>query len=159
MKKIAFLLFITLLNLNLFATEYHVAKSGNDENYGSANAPFKTIQAAANIAVAGDVVTVHEGVYREWVNPVNGGTSDVNRIVYRAAPGEKVAIKGSEIIKNWEKVKKGVWKVTLDNKMFGNYNPYKVLIMGDWFLDKDRDHHTGEVYLNGKSLYEITSLD
>jgi len=29
-------------------------------------------------------------------------------------------------------------------------------LFGDWYLDRGRDHHTGEVYLNGKSLYEIT---
>ena len=52
-------------------------------------------------------------MYRERVNPPRGGISDDKRIVYQAAPGEKVVIKGSEIIKSWEKVADGVWKVTL----------------------------------------------
>jgi len=33
------------------------------------------------------------------------------------------------------------------------------LIQDDWFTDKGRPHHTGEVYLNGKSLYEARLLE
>ena len=58
----------------------------------------------------GDVITVHEGIYRERINPPRGGESDAKRIVYQAAPGEKVEIKGSEVVKNWVKVQDDVWK-------------------------------------------------
>ena len=87
------------------------------------------------------------------------GISDLKRIVYRAAPGEKVEIKGSEIVSNWKKEKDGVWKVTIPNSLFGDYNPYKDSIYGDWFNNRGRIHHTGEVFLNGKSLYEKETLD
>lgn len=83
---------------------YHVAKSGDDYNVGSKEKPFLTIQRAADVAAAGDRVIVHEGVYREWVKPVNGGISVDKRIVYEAAEGEKVVIKGSEVVKGWEVV-------------------------------------------------------
>jgi hypothetical protein len=146
-------------SLQTFATEYHVSPSGSDLSPGTFSQPFKTIQKAADIAIAGDSVTVHEGVYREWVNPINGGTSDVKRIVYRAAPGEEVIIKGSEIINKWNRVANGVWNVTIDNDLFGRYNPYQQLIEGDWFFDLGRKHHTGEVYLNNEALFEVTSLD
>ena len=139
--------------------EFHVSVNGSDDSDGSVKHPFQTIMAAGSVARAGDTITVHAGTYREWVNPVFGGTNDLNRIVYRAAEGEEVIIKGSEVVKGWEKVKKGVWKVTLDNSLFGDYNPYQEIIKADWFLDYGRDHHTGEVYLNGKSFYEIDSLD
>lgn len=138
--------------------EFHVSVSGNNDWNGSAIHPFRTIAEASSAARAGDTVTVHAGTFREWVDPKFGGTSNLNRIVYRAAPGEEVMIKGSEVVKGWEKVKKGVWKVTLDNSFFGDYNPYRDLVTGDWFLDFGRKHHTGEVYLNGKSFYEIDSL-
>jgi len=107
----------------------------------------------------GDTITVHAGIYREWVNPVRGGESDLKRIVFRAAPGEKVEIKGSEVINNWKKDKNGVWKVIIPNSFFGDYNPYKDSIYGDWFNNHARLHHTGEVFLNGKSLYEKVSLE
>ena len=41
---------------------------------------------------------------------------------------------------------------------FGSYNPYTTLVSGDWFIAM-YIAHTGEVYLNGKSLYEVTSLE
>ena len=40
---------------------YHVAKNGSDRNDGTANNPFLTIGAAADVARAGDRVVVHEG--------------------------------------------------------------------------------------------------
>ena len=78
---------------------YHVAKTGSDLGNGTKEAPFLTINKAASIAVAGDTVIVHEGVYREWIKPKNSGLSNTRRITYQAAEGEKVVIKGSERIK------------------------------------------------------------
>ena len=86
------------------ATEFHVSVNGNDSNDGSSVKPFKTISAAAQAAQPGDVITVHAGIYRERISPPRGGESDTKRIVYQAAPGEKVEIKGSEVVKNWVKV-------------------------------------------------------
>jgi len=85
---------LTACILSSCTTEYHVATSGDDSNPGTASEPFKTISAAAAVAHLGDVVTVHEGVYREWVNPPRGGKSDKKRIVYQAARGEQVAGSG-----------------------------------------------------------------
>lgn len=159
MKITQLILTLLIFCFSASAKEYHVSKNGNDNNPGSFEDSFKTIQAAANIAQPGDVITVHEGVYRERVTPPRGGESDTKRITYRAAEGEKVEIKGSEIINGWKKFAPGVWKVTLSNSFFGDYNPYKDIINGDWFSDLGRDHHTGEVYLNGKSLYESDILE
>ena len=159
MKQLQLLLIATIIGLNISAKEYHVAKTGNDNNSGTLKAPLLTIQAAAQNAFPGDIITVHEGVYRERVTPPRGGESDSRRIVYQAAEGEKVEIKGSEIIKNWQRFSGNVWKVTLPNSFFADYNPYKDLIHGDWFNDLGRAHHTGEVYLNGKSLWESAILE
>jgi len=141
------------------AGDFHVAPSGNDANPGTQAAPLRTIQRAAERAQPGDVVSVHEGVYRERVSPPRGGASDAKRIVYQAAPGEKVEIKGSEVVKNWMKVHDDVWKVILPNSFFGGFNPYSDLIHGDWFNPKGRQHHTGAVYLNGDWLTEAARLD
>ena len=93
---------------------------------------MRTIQRAADLAQPGDVITVHAGVYRERVSPPRGGESDTKRIVYQAASGEKVEIKGSDVVKNWEKVQNDTWKVTLPNTFFGKFNPYSDLVHGDW---------------------------
>lgn len=57
-------------------TVYHVAKNGSDLNTGSAESPFLTINRAASVALAGNKVVVHAGVYRECVSPAHGGVSD-----------------------------------------------------------------------------------
>ena len=141
------------------ATEFHVSVKGNDANPGSAPKPLRTISAAARLAQPGDVITIHQGVYRERINPPRGGESDRKRIVYQAAPGEEVELKGSEVITNWVRAQADVWKVTIPNAFFGQFNPYSDRIHGDWFFPKKgREDHTGAVYLNGEWLAEATSL-
>ncbi|MDR2433773.1 MAG: right-handed parallel beta-helix repeat-containing protein [Treponema sp.] len=140
------------------STEYHVSKDGSDANTGSQEAPFLTIGAAASAARAGDAVVVHQGVYREWVKPKEGGLSGSRRITYTAAQNEKVVIKGSERVQNWENVEGSVWKAVLPNGMFGNWNPYREIVTGDWMVyPAGRRIHLGDVYLNGMSFYEAES--
>lgn len=139
---------------------FHVAKNGSDDNCGSGEEPFLTIQKAADTATAGDTVMVHEGEYREWVKPQNGGTSEECRIVYQAAEGERPVIRGSERITGWEPCGEHVWKVTIENGFFGAYNPFATEIAGDWLVDpRDSKVHTGEVYLNGTSLFEAVDRE
>ncbi len=142
-----------------YAAEFHVAVNGNDTNAGTQAAPLRTIQHAADLAQPGDVITVHKGVYRERITPPRGGASDEKRIVFQAAPGETVEVKGSELAKNWVKVENETWKVTLPNSFFGSFNPYSDLIHGDWFNPKGRQHHTGAVYLDGHWLTEAAKFD
>lgn len=140
------------------AAEFHVATNGNDANNGTRQSPLRTISAAARLAQPGDTVTVHAGTYRERVTPPRGGTLQA-RITYQAAPGEKVFLKGSEMARGWKLYRGNVWALTLPNAFFKGYNPYTDTITGDWFTDKGRPHHTGEVYLNGKALLEAASLE
>ena len=140
--------------------EYHVAVTGCYFEDGTKDHPFRTISKAALLAMPGDHVIVHEGEYREWVKPAQGGTSNVSRITYEAAEGERVVIKGSEQITCWEPVEDSVWKAVLPNSFFGTYNPYKEVLGGDWFIyPNDTSLHAGDVYLNGKSFYEAKSLE
>ncbi|MCX6876834.1 MAG: right-handed parallel beta-helix repeat-containing protein [Verrucomicrobia bacterium] len=143
----------------LHAADLHVATTGDDAHPGTALAPLRTIQRAADLAQPGDVITVHAGVYRERVNPPRGGESAAKRIIYQAAPGDQVEIKGSEVVKGWVKMQDEVWKVTVPNTLFGGFNPYRDLIHGDWFWDRGRPHHTGAVYLNGKWVIEAAKLE
>ena len=144
---------------SLQAAEYHVAKNGQDANAGSAKQPLVTIQAAADKAQPGDVITVHEGIYRERINPPRGGTSDAQRITYRAADGEEVVIKGSEVVTGWTRDVKDVWQVVLPNSFFGDFNPFGNRIRGHWFNGGGRKHHSGAVYLNGHWLIEAETKE
>lgn len=139
--------------------EYHVAKTGSDQYEGTKENPFLTINKAACVATAGDTITVHEGVYREWVNPKFKGLSNKRRITYKAADGEKVVIKGSERIQTWNQVESNVWKVILPNTFFGDYNPYAEKVFGDWLVTLEETKHLGDVYLNGMSFYEVSSYE
>ncbi len=149
---------VFMLAAALHAAEFHVAPAGNDAAPGTPAAPLRTIQRAADLAQPGDTITVHEGVYRERVSPPRGGLSNTKRIVYRAAPGQRVEIAGSEVVKNWVKVQDDAWKVTLPNSFFGKFNPYSDPIHGDWFDPRGRQHHTGAVYLDGHWLTEAAAL-
>ncbi|MDZ7833986.1 MAG: DUF1565 domain-containing protein [Alkalibacterium sp.] len=124
---------------------YHVAKNGSDMNEGTEEHPFLTISKAASLAIAGDTVIVHKGVYREWVDPQNPGLSNTRRITFEAAENEKVIIKGSEIIDNWENIGGTVWKAVVSNDVFNGFNPFAEEIFGDWLYATTPPKHLGDV--------------
>lgn len=66
------------------AASYHVSIGGSDTNFGTADFPWRTIQKAADVMVAGDEVTVHAGSYDERVLSKRGGTTETNRITFKA---------------------------------------------------------------------------
>lgn len=142
--------------------DIHVAKQGSDSDDGSTNHPLGTINEAARRARPGDTVIVHEGTYREWVNPPRGGLSNNRRIVFTVAEGEHVVLAGSEEVSEWEPTGGGVWRTTVENGVFKDFNPYAETIQGDWLLRPAADEaplHLGEVYLNGRALLEVTSFE
>ena len=150
---------ISLMSMPSFSSVYHVSINGSDKNDGSISNPFRSINHASLKAYPGDTIMVHTGVYREMISPYRSGTKE-NRIVYMASEGEKVIVKGSEVIKNWKHVKGNVWKAVVPNLLFKNYNPYSDEIVGDWYGNyPEYINHTGEVYLNGVSMFEQSSLE
>ena len=121
-----------------YTKTYHVAcehPDAGDDNDGSAHRPFATISRAAELLQPGEKVIVHEGVYRECVQPARGGEGADRMIAYEAAEGEKVVIKGSRL---WEaqfepsagygvfEGKDGprVWMGDLPREFFAGYNPF-----------------------------------
>jgi hypothetical protein len=143
-------------------SDLHVATTGSDDADGSAELPFRTINRAAALAQPGDTVIVHGGEYREWVQPQRGGLSDRRRITYTAAPGEHVVVKGSEQVTGWEQAGGGVWTATVPNALFGSFNPFAEAVDGDWIVYADQSvpkKHLGEVYLDGRSSYEVASVE
>lgn len=117
--KSTFTLCLALLCNVAAARDIHVsATQGNDSNPGTAQQPYRTVSKAAAEAMPGDIITVHEGTYRELVRPQRSGTKD-RPIVYQAAPGEQVVITGSEPAKGWVRVDKDTWKLVIDNTFAG----------------------------------------
>ena len=133
------------------AAEYFVAKNGSDAGDGSAAAPWRTIQRAADVAKAGDTVTIREGVYREWVKPANAGRENAP-IVYRAAKGEKVVVTGADPVAGWTRGPEGLWTVKLRYDTFGGLNPFTDTINGDWFDALGQTHFRTRLIQDGKPL-------
>jgi hypothetical protein len=85
-----------------FSKTYYVdngSASADDNGPGSSDRPFRTINKAARVLQPGERVVIASGTYREWVRPERGGTGADKMISYEAAPGAKVYIKGSEVVK------------------------------------------------------------
>lgn len=76
-------------------TTYYVSPSGADSGPGTVDDPWRTIEASLSRLEAGDVLIVRAGTYEERVEPSSlkpAGQS--NRILVRAAPGERPVIRG-----------------------------------------------------------------
>ena len=110
------------------------------------------------MAGAGDEILVAPGVYREAVDPPRGGTDEHHRILYRSEVRGKAVISGAEPVKDWAKYQADVWVARIHNSVFGDYNPYTTYVRGDWYFAPS-PVHTGEVYLNGKAMYEEDALE
>ena len=128
----------------------HVAANNpqaSDDNPGTVARPLKTINAAARILQPGEKVIVHEGVYRECIQPARGGTAPDKMISYEVAEGEKVIVKGSESWKPQFRLSSGfrtgsgtgspatgapaagdikVWMADMPAGFFIGYNPFTV---------------------------------
>lgn len=76
---------------------YYVSQKNACPGDGTKENPFQTINQAAQIAKAGDTVIIGDGIYREWVNPVQGGTGSHQRITYKNAENTHPIISGAEV--------------------------------------------------------------
>jgi hypothetical protein len=133
-----------------FSKTYYVdntSPGADDNGPGDKARPFRTINKAAQVLQPGERVVIAAGTYRECVRPARGGTGPTQMISYEAAPGAKVTVKGSEVLKDgWqqETVSESfraaagtgitVWRHDLASAMFPDaYNPFALpSIMGSW---------------------------
>jgi len=74
---------------------YYVSTSGNDSNPGTLALPWRTIQHAANLVNAGNIVVVRGGVYNEQVKIRRSGSATGGYITFRNYPNEAAVIDGA----------------------------------------------------------------
>lgn len=94
------LFLVAFLNRCAAAETYFVAPTGSDANRGTRQAPFRTIQKAADIMKAGDVCHVRGGIYRESVRPAGSGKRH-NPITFRASSRRPVVVSGADPVSGW----------------------------------------------------------
>lgn len=162
--------------------ELHVAcnhPNASDENNGSSEQPYKTINAAAVVATAGTRVWIHGGEYRECVHPVRGGESPERMICYEAYGDGDAVIKASVEVTQFEpsrgwRITAGfdkiedestcrLWQIRLNPEDFKGYNPFcSVNILHDrLFIEYDKTDMTtylnrrGMVFCDGKPLQQV----
>lgn len=166
-------------DITSYARVYHVAQEhpgASDANDGTGDAPFITINWAAQILEPGDKVVVHAGVYRECVRPPRGGDSADRMIAYEAVPGERVVISASE---PWQPVARPsegwlhtepangatIWMANLPADVFHAYNPflardvYEYLFTLGYLQDPNWTmralRRRGMVFYQGKPLRQV----
>lgn len=84
------------LALNVSAATYYVATNGVDTNSGaSTNAPWRTIQKAANSLAPGDTAIVRGGVYNESVTFHVSGSATGGFVSFQNFPGETPVVDGT----------------------------------------------------------------
>ena len=112
LAAVVFTLFSLVVLRPVYAASYYVATWGSDSSVGTnINSPFKTITKAVNKTVAGDIVYVRAGTYREDVEMSKGGAS--GKPVQLLAYGTEVPlIKGSDVVTGWVQDAGPVWKRT-----------------------------------------------
>lgn len=161
-----------------FSKTYYVDASSfkaDDDGPGTKEKPFKTINKAAQVLEPGERVIIAEGVYRESVHPLRGGTDPDKMISYEAAAGAKVVVKGSVIAKEgWEKSKDwiirgfggtapDIWQYKLDGLPLNGYNPFGMVnIIHNRFWMKYGDinmtphlRKRGMIFVDGKPLEQV----
>jgi len=80
--------------------DYYVSTNGDNNNPGTENEPWLTIQKAADTMVAGDTVFVRTGTYNEQVIIECCGEPN-NYITFAAYPNEQPVVDGSDIDMVW----------------------------------------------------------
>lgn len=97
--RIGLTIFLSFTTIS-FATNYYVDRnhpSASDNNPGTLNSPWLTIQHAAETVAAGDTVFVRAGTYNEHVYLEQDGNTANGYIVFSAYPGEIPIIDGTGI--------------------------------------------------------------
>lgn len=162
---------------------YHVSQThpnASDDNPGTLDQPFKTINRAAQVLRPGEKVLIHPGVYRETVMPARGGAGPDQMIAYEAAPGAKVIVTGGETVTTpWGPSKAGngavmslkLWQTSLRSVMeMEGDSPFSVLNASEADIDimpwaeqwKGMVPYTllrGMVFQNGRRLTQLAHYD
>ena len=115
------------------AATYYVDENhhlASDSNPGTQNLPWLTIQHAADVAEAEDVVYVKEGIYNERVVPQNSGETG-KKITFKALPRRSVTMWGFYTIYS-DYLRIEGFKITTDSSLTGWTERYGIFIRSNY---------------------------
>ena len=84
-------------NQDLLDGDLFVSPDGSNDNSGSQEAPFASVQRCADAVQAGQRCVLRAGTYRETVTPPTSGTEGAP-IVFTNYPGERPVISGADLV-------------------------------------------------------------
>ena len=158
--------------LGVHAATLHVDchnPAASDDNKGSLQAPYKTINAAAQVARSGDTVLVHPGVYREHIAPGKDGSC----VTYKSAKRHQAIVRGSEVwTPKWKSTDiPGFYQAQLDSELFkGRMNPYlRTISIGPRDdskaarpIEKKSEHWPltlGQIFVDGQPMTQLNDFE
>ncbi|WP_198673723.1 right-handed parallel beta-helix repeat-containing protein [Algibacillus agarilyticus] len=124
---------------------YYVSLTGSDTNDGSESLPFATFAKAVSVMSAGDTAIIKGGTYTETLNIKIQGSAD-KPVLFKAANGEKVYIKGTQYVNNWQLHQDNIYKANVKMDLGDVHN--QVYFNGDlmdlarWPNNTDNDPYT-----------------
>ncbi len=180
-------LFMSWSDETQYGRTYHVDQNNpraSDENPGTEELPFRTINRAAQVVKPGECVWIYSGVYREMVQPRLSGEGPNRMIKYEPAPGNHVVISGSRVVETrWERslrrfesggmwpFSKKLWMTTLPDELFEDgFNPFATPNATDEEMDlmpwavewKGRLPYTlsrGMLFENGRRMQQLATYE
>lgn len=133
-KYIIAIIVIFLANLNLVGQiKYYVSPHGNDNNQGSENHPFASLDAARNAIreyknnheePIGFTVTITDGTYyltEPFVLKTKDSGTKKFPITYKAAEGATPTFSGGKMISGFTKNENGIWEVKIPECQYYNW--------------------------------------
>lgn len=131
---------------------YHVAQknpkaSDADNIPGTMTSPYQSIARALKNIKPGDIVVIHEGIYRESIEVTVSGTKE-KPITIEAAINQKVIMRGSTVVPSWERQAGSNPIFTYEGwtKYFGTWRPK---------VSDARDKGRNQIYANGEYVEEV----
>lgn len=133
---------------------YHVAPDGDDTNPGTLEAPFESLEKASFVINGNDSLYLHEGIYRGVLNLNFKNGDENNPVTIRSWPGDQVIIDGTmDVIDGWELHEGNIYKVQLDQDIWGLYYNDSMMMAARWPNASIYDYN----FFNQKETYRDIS--
>lgn len=87
-------------NQDLLDTDLFVSPDGSNDNAGTQESPFASVQRCADAVQPGQRCVLRSGTYRETVTPPSSGSAEAP-IIFTNYPGERPVISGADLVSDF----------------------------------------------------------